>query len=474
MLDFAKLISWLSGTGSSPVPEPANAADRRRFQRLNLDNSRVFIENSGPFAILNLSYGGIRLDLKGYEKLAGIETGQRLLCDIFLENVLISNRVVVRNIAGSLIGCAFSDLSVTESRILKDFIKPRMIGHSLREIESAKIRNDTPELRLRWFQGENNTQVFLWQSLDGENVMQEFYFLDYFISWEKDEPGIKTGMIKESERNRFGRLTPESIAFFKVPSYRALKLGQTILAFSRLPSEAKERLVEEIASEEKRLYHRYVIRENEVYFCPETETHLQIPVINLSLSGIAMLNHIEFKARKSVPVAGRLQLEQKAIKATFTPVYIESQFCGGSLETDEEDRESFSEFLAPRLLAQYLEKVPVPVETPFFAAPGSTNTLYAGLHNTHILTLISPEGKLLAGRIAFMDIFIRFFQKTLFEHRCSEGIIFPGDWEIPAMLLKSEAVISSASAHFCSELLSHSSLPAEIKNAWLEVLKQVV
>ena len=471
MLDFTKLINWLSGTGDNEKyqTEEIKSSERRRFQRLNLNDCRVFIGSEGPFPVLNLSFGGIRIDLESYS--GQFQQNTELYCDVFLENILLSNSVVVKNIAGRLAGCSFSNLSINESRILRDFLKPRILGCSLREIESAKLQNDAPELRLRWFQGEDGTQIFLWQTMDGESVKQEFYFFDYFIGWEKPDTSLKIGIIKDAARRNFGRISPESIAFFKIPSHRALRLGQTILKFSQLPLEATERLINEIAKEEKRLYHRYVIREKEIYFSPVAISELNVPVLNLSSNGIAILNIPELSIEKGQKISGILQLETDELKVDFTPAFIETHFCGGSLEMSPSDHLIFSGFLAPRLLAQYLEKVPAPLEVPFFATTDSHSYLYAGLHNTHILSLIDQEGNLLAGRIAFMDILIRYHNRKLLQHSCTEGIIFPGDWDIPAHLLKGESPMSEDATNFCIELLGSSMMPAEIKSAWLGILK---
>lgn len=470
MLDIARLIAWLSGTGTEKKDSQPLPSDRRRFQRLNLKECRVFIGDAGPFPILNLSFGGMRIDLSSYENLSQLQIGQKYNSDIFLENILINNQVTVKNLSEGLAGCSFSPLSITEARILKDFLKPRMLGFSLREIDAAKLKNDTPELRMRWFQGDDGTQIFLWQTTNGENVRQEFYFLDYFISWKKANEGIKTGIIKETARQGFGRISPDSVAFFHIPSYRALKLGQTILSFANLPIEAKEQLIERIAGEEQRLYHRYVIKNNEVYFVPETAKNLLIPVLNLSLNGMAILTSPNFPVQTQKSFSGTLHLGSQQIKIDFSPIYKEAQFCGGNMETTPEGKRIFSEFLAPRLLGQYLEKVPAPIEVPFFAGPGCTISLYTGLNNTHILSLLDPEGKLIAGRIAFMDNLIRFHRRNFTMHQCLEGIIFPGDWDIPAHLLKSEEPLNEAGSFFCNELLSGSPLPDELKNAWLQML----
>ena len=177
----------------------------------------------------------MRFDLNGFSKIQKTKQGDSLNCDILLENILLNNKVKICNLSGTLAGCSFSQLSITESRILQDFIKPRMIGFSLEEIEASRLKNESQDLKMRWFTGDNGTQILLWQSLEGKIVKQEFYFLDYFMSLNQRTPGLKMGTVKSDGSLGFGRIAPESIAFFNIPSYRALKLGKTILKFSKLP-----------------------------------------------------------------------------------------------------------------------------------------------------------------------------------------------------------------------------------------------
>jgi hypothetical protein len=470
MLDIARLIDWLSGTGIQEKSSSSSHSERRQFERLPLQDCSIYLGPDGPFPLLNLSFGGMRVDLGRYEKLAELKIGQELNCDIFLENILINNRIMIRNLENGLAGCAFAKFSATEARIVNAFLKPRILGFSLREIDNARLRNEDENLRMRWFQGKDGTQIFLWQTMSGENVKQEFYFLDYFIGWQNNQEDLKTGIIKESSKKSFGRLSPESVAFFNMPSYRALKLGRTILSSSRLPADAKDHLFKSITREEKRLYHRYVIKNNEVCFVPDQQPNLLIPVLNLSLQGIALLTTPDFRFDRKKQFSGTLQLATQQIRVLFKPAYEEAHFCGGSIEGDDEAMQKFSEFLAPRLLAQYLEKVPAPIEVPMKTGSGVSVSLFTGLHNTHVLSLVGPDAKLLGGRIVFMNNIVRYHLNSLKLYRCSESVIFPGDWDIPAHILHDEKDLDEQARYFCKELLENSQVADATKEAWLEAL----
>jgi hypothetical protein len=359
--------------------------------------------------------------------------------------------------------------------MLKDFIKPRILGCSLREIENAKLKNDNPNLKMRWFQGKDGTQFFIWQTLEGQNVMQEFYFLDYFISWKQEEKELKTGLVRKESRTGFGRISPDSIVFFNIPSYRALKLGKIILEISHVPDKAKKNLIQKIVGEEKRLYHRYLVKEKGVYFESRADKRKSFPVINLSLNGIALLcNDPEqiTKLSKNNKLYGKLILPEGSIKVEIKPAYFENNCMGGTFSTqNKKDIEEYSKFLAPRLLGQYLETVPAPVETPSFAPAGSQSSLMTGLHNTHVLSLISPDKKLISGRIAFMQTIVRFANNKLQEFESPQGLVFPGDWDLPSHLLNQQLETQKATHEFCLEMIESAEMDSSIKKAWTEVLE---
>ncbi|MGM0599716.1 MAG: PilZ domain-containing protein [Candidatus Rifleibacteriota bacterium] len=477
MINLSKLLEWISGTRKAENKDAADLkeAERRRFQRLQLHNCKVFIGEQGPFPILNLSYGGMRLDLSNYKPTAALKTGQKLNCSIFLEKLLIDNETTLRNLSNNIAGCSFSPLSITESRMLKDFIKPRILGCSLREIENAKLKNDNPDLNMRWFQGKDGTQFFLWQTLEGRNVMQEFYFLDYFISWKQAEKELKTGLVRKESRGGFGRISPDSIVFFNIPSYRALKLGKIILEISQVPDEAKKNLIQKILGEEKRLYHRYLVKEKGISFITEGFEQKNFPVINLSLNGIALLcNDPEqvTKLSQNNKLPGKLILPETSIQIAIQPAYFENNCMGGTFRAQNtNDIEKYSKFLAPRLLGQYLELVPAPVETPPFAPAGSQSSLMTGLHNTHVLTLLSPDKKLISGRIAFMQTILRYDNNKLQEFESPKGFVFPGDWDLPSFLLNKQLNTQQTTLEFCLEMVESGELDLSIKKAWIEVLK---
>jgi len=472
MLDIGKLVKWLSGTSAKKEEASAVASERRRFQRLQLENCEVTFFGGGPFPVSNLSYGGFRVDMAGWVGLSGIEKDTLYDCQLRMQGVQLACRVVVKNIFSSLVGCAFADMTPTQSAVVGDFIKPRIIGCSLREINAAKLKNDSPELKMRWFQGENGAQIFLWQTVEGESVKQEFYFFDYFMTWDQDGEGLRTGKIRTESRSSFGRISPDSVAFYKIPPYRALQLGRTVLECSRLPEEARERILQEIAGEEKRLFHRYIVKDGGVVFVADAPAAHRLTVLNISMTGVALYNPPESPVSSESSISGALFIGDHSLRAMFKPAYSHANILGGRLIIeDAAGQQNFEQFLAPRLLAQYLEEVPSPTERPPYAPPNARCYLYTGLHNTHVLALIDTGGVLYSGRIAFMDRALKWHGKVLTEYRCPEGLIFPGDWELESAIVSPIVTVDVMTVQISREMVeSAEQIAPEVKKAWLEIL----
>ncbi|GAB1351595.1 hypothetical protein MASR1M12_03250 [Erysipelotrichia bacterium] len=470
MFNIKKLVDWLSGTGEEINQPQGGAEERRRFQRLHLENCRYFIGNEGPFSVSNLSYGGFRVDLSSWSEINSLQHGQEIAGFLHLHQIQLECRVEIRNIFGRLAGCSFVGLTSLQARIVSEFLKPRILGLSLREIDSAKLKNDDPELKMRWFQGEDGVQIFLWQTVEGAAVRQEFYFLDYFMAWQGSEGSLQTGKVKPENRSGFGRISPDSVVFFRIPPYRALKMGRTILECSKLPESAREKLLNEISGEEKRLFHRFIVKNEHIFFKP-AGSDTELAILNISLKGIALLKPSETCVPDSHCCPGEVITAKQSIKVIFFPAYTHDNILGGIIKpASDADQNNLEHFLAPRLLAQYLEEVAAPLEIPTLAPAGARIYLYTGLHNTHILSLVTPDGELHNGRIAFMDRALTCRRGRMQEIHCPSGLIFPAEWEPENT--RGTIAPDPGTLAICREMVVNAEIAPEVKKAWLRHLDQ--
>jgi len=475
-MDFKNLLSWITGRRTEDaVSEPVRTqSERRRFQRIGLEDGLVWLREHGPFPILNLSYGGIKFELA--QKPAEMpfpEAGQTIEAHVQLGNARLSTNLTVRNRSGTLFGCSFSGLTPASARLVSDFLKPRIIGASLAEIDSTRLQNQEPGLRMRWFQGEEGTQIFLWQSLDGELVKEEYYFFDYIITWHQQTQKLQTGRLESKQgKTGFGRIDPSTVVFFKVPSHRALRIGRKILEYATMPAEARDQMLANLMREERRLYQRYIVRAGDQapYFTPDGAHHHHLVVANLSANGIAFLPPEEgfgMIGGRGELLTGRLELDGSALPVHVRIVYTSRQMIVGTLElSGTTGIDEIARFLAPRLLGQSLEELPTPLDELPLSFRSSRAYLHVGLHNTHVISVVAPDGNLTAGRIVFMDhVLVRECSATT-SWKCPGGIVFPRDWELPLDILEHQTAVPGHLVETCREMIDAAPLPAEVTTAW--------
>jgi hypothetical protein len=304
--------------------------------------------------------------------------------------------------------------------------------------------------------------------------------MDYIIAMDKQKKSFQVGAVQGGGTGKagFGRIDSGAIAFFQVPSFRALKIGRVILEAASLPQEARDHLLATIATEERRLYNRYIIgdKDTRISFIPDIQSSSpeRLSVLNLSLKGIAFMvpeNRSAFSLTPGSELHGNLTLPGGLTPVLIKIVYIHDHVTGGNMEfPSPEGADLVAAFLGPRLLGQSLEEVPPPSESRAFAPPGSRGYLFIGVHNTHLLSLVAPKNRLVFGRISFMDFTLVFERNQLAAYSCPRGIIFPSDWELP--LDSVEAITGDVSEwkSICRQMLETANLPAEVVSAWKAVL----
>ncbi len=494
-MGFQDLLNWITGKRPPETPPSAVSAprERRRFQRIDLPDGLVTIGQRGPFPVTNLSYGGLRFDLAlapdaghpGSPDTAGkgggaepFPVGQIFDARVNLHHVQLAVSLKVCNIQGTLIGCSFERLSATQSRILSDILKPRIIGASLQEIDAAAIQNRDPGLRLRWFQGDDGAQIYLWQTLEGQTVKEEYYFLDYVITWDNRQQVLQTGRLRQEACGKagYGRIDPSSVVFFQVPSHRALKMGKVILEHATLPPAVRDPLLNGMVREERRLYHRYVLKEVDagVKFHLGRNREGTLGVANLSYNGLAVMipeQQLPRALARGQELEGEIQIGERFIRVRVQLAYVTAQVAGGFMRLLEPGQnEVLAAFLAPRLLGQALEELPAPMEETPFAPSGARGYLFVGLHNTHLLAMITTGPRLVHGRIAFMDRILTWERNALVAYSCPCGVVFPRDWELPSDVVERLPEVPAELRQMCLLMIESAPLPEEVRTVWAAVL----
>lgn len=125
-------------------------------------------------------------------------------------------------------------------------------------------------------------------------------------------------------------------------------------------------------------------------------------------------------------LSGNLHLPDKTIPAVFKVVFQHDFLVGGGLKVaNPEDAESLATFLTPRLLGKSLELAAPPTESKPFAPYGARATLYVGIHNTHLLSLMTNSDHLIYGRLVFSDRVLLWENNTLAAYYMCSGFNIP-------------------------------------------------
>jgi hypothetical protein len=193
-MNFNQMMNWILGRSMPAQSEddvqnfkrPAAKSERRISHRLSNSSGIVQIGGIGEFPLKDLSQGGLSLNISDFQGLpASIFIKDKVLsARLLLGSVFFEIELRVCSVRNDEIGCSFSSMPFGHSRVLHDFIKPVLLGRSIREIKAT-------EANLRWFQGDDETQILYWTRPEGGLEKAEFYFLDYLISFDGKDNSLK-------------------------------------------------------------------------------------------------------------------------------------------------------------------------------------------------------------------------------------------------------------------------------------------
>ncbi|KAF1080226.1 MAG: hypothetical protein GQF41_3394 [Candidatus Rifleibacterium amylolyticum] len=476
-MNFNQMMNWILGRSQpsqlSPVPEKtAPQAERRISHRLSNSEGIVQIAGVGEFPVKDLSQGGLSVDTHSLQDSSGFQVGNVLSARLLLGNVFFETDLRICSIRKDEAGCSFNSMPFGHSRVLHDFIKPTLLGKSLREIKST-------EANLLWFQGDEETQIHYWRRPEGGLDKADFYFMGYVISFDGKDNSLKTGFVQSPFLGSSVHRVPGegAIVYHEVPSYRALKLGHIIFDQGSLPEEVYVNLGCIMFREEKCTFSRVILGENEKnirFEFADESGKVVLKVASLCSTAISALlpdSPVKRKVPGGTLLNGVLHLPELSLPATFKVVFQHDFFIGGGLKLhNPDDAEVFASFLTPRLLGKSLESVAPPVESKPFAPYGSRASLHVGIHNTHLLSLLSNNGQLLYGRLVFSDRVVIWDKNSLSAYSCVQGLIFPSDWETVINQQDQISHDDPALMNTTREILHSSRISQDVLKAWLAVL----
>jgi hypothetical protein len=265
----------------------------------------------------------------------------------------------------------------------------------------------------------------------------------------------------------------------ETPSYRALKLGHIIFDHASLPEEIYLTLGSIMFREEKCTFSRVILGDSDTNikfdFTDESGQGVLrvVSLCSTAISAVLPDGPVKRKIPNGTLLSGNLHLPDKTIPAVFKVVFQHDFLVGGGLKLENPgDVESMASFLTPRLLGKSLELAAPPTESKPFAPYGARATLHVGIHNTHLLSLMTNSDHLIYGRLLFGDRVILWENNALAAYSCAQGLIFPSDWEIVTNTREQIPHEDPALLNIAREILQSSKVAHEIVKAWEAVLSQ--
>lgn len=470
-MNFNQTMNWILGRNVEPVAKKVvdEKKERRVSLRLDFAEGVAQIEGYGDFQIIDLSQGGLSFAAAGAS--SDFSVGDMLPARIRLASVFFENELQVCSVRNEEIGCSFTPLPLGHARILNEFLKPRRLGGSIREIRAT-------EKNLRYFQGDEETQIMYWTDAEGNFASADFYFMNYLVTINGKENSLRTAFVQTPflGGTRYGVQGQGTLIYHDTPSYRALKIGHLILNHSSLPEEIFLDLGSIMFREEKCTFSRVILGEHEKnidFAFTDEQGDARLKLISLCSNAFSALLP-DMPPKRTLPpgtvLEGKLKLPDREILATLKVIFQQDFVIGGSLKIAEEtEKEFFASFLVPRLLGKSLEASKAPAEAKPFAPDRGQATLYVGIHNTHLLSLLVDE-KLFYGRLVFGNSIILFEKNKLTAFSCDQGIVCPSDWEIIANPRERIVQDSPELINAVREILTHSAIKAEVLKAWENIL----
>jgi len=468
------MMNWILGRPSpaAPTETAPKKAEHRISPRLSYSDGVVQIMGVGEFPLVDLAQGGLSLKTRDHPILANPQPGMLLPSKVRLGSVFFETDLRVCSFRADEIGCAFGTMPAGHSRILNDFLKPRMLGTSLREIRAT-------EDNLRWFQGDEEAQILFWSKPGGGFDKADFYFMDYVISFDGNDSSLRTGFVRTPFLGGGSHGVPGqgTIVYNETPSYRALRLGHIIFEHGSLPEDIYLQLGSIMYREEKCTFSRVILGENDrniTFEFSDESGPVVLRVASLCSTAISALlpdAAVKRKIPQGTLLNGMLHLPDRVLPATFKVVFQHDFLLGGGLKLQQaSDAECFASFLTPRLLGKSLELVAPPAEVKPFAPNESRTSLHVGIHNTHLLSLIIHPDRLLYGRLVFSDRIILWDKNTLSAFSCPQGLIFPSDWDIITNSREKIPHDDPVLLTTVREILQSARISQEVLKAWEAIL----
>lgn len=109
-------------------------------------------------------------------------------------------------------------------------------GASMREIDPSSLNKDEDGASVRWFLGDNGTELFAWHHGEKPPHHLQLVFARVSVEWE-DERGLITGNFKGGSSTAGGRYDPYLLSTGAQTSSDVCQAALELLKASKVPKE---------------------------------------------------------------------------------------------------------------------------------------------------------------------------------------------------------------------------------------------
>jgi hypothetical protein len=109
-------------------------------------------------------------------------------------------------------------------------------GASMREIDPSSLNKDEDGASVRWFLGDNGTELFAWCHGANPPHHLQLVFARVSVEWE-DKRGLMTGAFKGGSSTAGGRYDPYLLSTGAQANTEVSQSALTLLKASKVPAE---------------------------------------------------------------------------------------------------------------------------------------------------------------------------------------------------------------------------------------------
>jgi hypothetical protein len=119
------------------------------------------------------------------------------------------------------------------------------LGVSLREIDPATLHSDPEDGPVRWFLGEQGTELFAWTNEAGVPHHVQLVFCGVSVEWNTQK-GLATGSFEALMVTSGGRFDSYLLSVAPTPDPRVCRAARVLLEASTVPHALLEPLLKDI------------------------------------------------------------------------------------------------------------------------------------------------------------------------------------------------------------------------------------